>query len=139
LILDNVPKSKLAALDALAIWFHKSHRQTIRRTFPATDFSQGITNLSKISAAERLGLVFLFVILTQYDEGWQILHSTYEAYNAKTEREDELTTTEMPPVNLPAVLSVFEAMLCFDQWLNQTTYWTMEHHAESKNRCATGH
>ena len=88
--------------------------------------------MSKISAAERLGLVFLFVILAQYDESWQILHSTYEAYNAKTEREDELTTTEMPPVNLPAVLSVFEAMLCFDQWLNQTTYWTMEHHAESK-------
>jgi hypothetical protein len=23
-------------------------------------------------------------------------------------------------------------MLCFDQWLNQSTYWTMEHHAESK-------
>ena len=33
LILDNVPKSKQA--DALAIWFHKSHRQTISRTFPA--------------------------------------------------------------------------------------------------------
>ncbi len=132
LILDSVPKSKLAALDALAIRFHKSHRQTIRQTFPATDFSQGITNLSKISAAERLGLVFLFVIFAQYDEGWQILRSTFEAYNAKTAREDELTTADMPPVNLPAVLSVFEAMLCFDQWLNQTTYWTMEHHAESK-------
>jgi hypothetical protein len=89
--------------------------------------------LSKISAAERFDLVFLFVILAQYDEGWQILHSTFEAYNAKTAHEDELlTTAEMPPVNLPAVLSVFEAMLCFDQWLNQTTYWTMEHHAESK-------
>jgi hypothetical protein len=59
LILDNVPPSKLAALDALAIRFHKAHRQTIRRTFPATDFSQGITNLTKIFAAEQLGLVFL--------------------------------------------------------------------------------
>jgi hypothetical protein len=71
-------------LDALAIRFHKSHRQTIRRTFPATDFSQGITNLTKISAADRLGLVvFLFVILAQYDEGWQILESTFEARQAK--------------------------------------------------------
>jgi hypothetical protein len=103
LILDNVPKRKLAALDALAIRFHKLHRQTIRQTFPATDFRQGITNLSKISAAERLGLVFLFVILAQYDEGLQILHSTFETYNAKTAREDELTTAEMPPVNLPDV------------------------------------
>jgi hypothetical protein len=66
LVLENVPPSKLAALDALAIRFHKTHRQTIRNTYPATDFSQGITNLTKISAAERLRLVFLFVILAQY-------------------------------------------------------------------------
>ncbi|KAI2507626.1 hypothetical protein MHU86_6813 [Fragilaria crotonensis] len=58
LILENVPPSKLAALDALAIRFHNTHRPTIRRTFPATDLSQGITNLTKISTAERLGLVF---------------------------------------------------------------------------------
>jgi Plavaka transposase len=118
LVLENVPPSKLAALDALAISFHKSHRQTIRRTFPATDFSQGITNLTKISAAERLGLVFLFVILAQYDEGWKILESTFASREAD--------------VHLPDVLAVFEAMLCFDQWLNQATYWTAQHHAESK-------
>jgi hypothetical protein len=132
LILDNVPKSKLEALDALAIRFHKSHRHTIRRTFPATNFCQGITNSSKISTAKRLGLVFLFVILAHYDEGWQFLHSTFEAHKAKAARDDESSTVEVPPVDLPAVLSVFEAMFCFDQWLNQTTYWTMQHHAVSK-------
>ena len=103
----------------------------IRWTFPATDFSQGITNLSKISAAERLGLVFLFEILARYDEGWHIFHSTFAAHNANAARDDDSTTAEIPPVDLPAVLSVFEAMLCFDQWLKQTTYWTMQHHAES--------
>ena len=30
LVLKNVPPSKSAALDALAIRFHKTHRQTIR-------------------------------------------------------------------------------------------------------------
>ena len=103
LMLANVPKSKLATLDALDVRFHKSYRQTSRRTFPATDFSQGITNLSKISAADCLGLVFLFVILAQYDEGWQILRSTFAAHNAKTARDDESTTAEVPPVDLPAV------------------------------------
>ena len=122
LILDYVPKSKLAALDVLAIRFHKSYRQTIRRMFPATNFSQDITNLSKISAAECLGLVFLFLIVAQYDDGWQILHYTFEAHNAKATREDESPTGELPPVDLPAALSVFEAMLFLDQWLNQTTY-----------------
>ncbi len=65
-------------MDALAIRFHNSHRQTIRRTYPANDFSQDMTNLTKISAAARLGLIFLFVILAQYaDEGWLILESTF--------------------------------------------------------------
>ncbi len=95
--------------------------------------------MSKISAVERLGLVFLFVILAQYDEGWQILHTTCAAYNAKAAHDDESTTKEVPPVDLLAVLSIFEAMICFDQWLNQTTYWTMEHHAKSKSGYAKGH
>ena len=69
LVLDNVPASKKAAFDDLAIAFHKTHRQTYRKEYPATDFSNGITNLSNITASERLGLVFLFVILFQYDQG----------------------------------------------------------------------
>ncbi len=62
LVLDNVPASRKALLDNLAFKFHKSHRQTWRGNFPSTDFTNGITNLTKISASERLGLVFLFVI-----------------------------------------------------------------------------
>ena len=69
LVFKNVPASKKAALDHLAIRFHKFHRQTCRKQYPATDFSNGITNLAKISAAEQNGLVFLFVILFQYEEG----------------------------------------------------------------------
>ena len=67
--------SSLTSLDAIAVHFHKTHRQTYRKKYPATDFSNGITNLTKISASERLGLVFLFVILAQYDEGWAILNT----------------------------------------------------------------
>jgi hypothetical protein len=77
------------------------------------DFSNGISILTKISASERLGLVFLFVILAQYDEGWAILNTTLLA-STKT--------------NLKQVLTFFEAMLCFDQWLNQPTYWTKRNH-----------
>jgi hypothetical protein len=109
LILENVPPSKKAALDALAIKFHQSHMQRHRKMFPMTNCSNGITNLTKISAAERLGLVFLFVILAQYDEGWTILNETL------------IKRTE---TNLQNVLHVFEALLCFDAWLNQETYWS---------------
>jgi hypothetical protein len=109
LVLDNVPPSKKAALDSLAIKFHHSHRQTHRKMYPSTDFSNGITNLTKISAAERLGLVFLFIILAQYDEGWEILNATL---------------VERTETNLKNVLHVFEALICFDAWLNQSHYWS---------------
>ena len=102
LVLDNVPPSKKASLDRLAIKFHHSHRQTHRKMYPSTDFSNGITNLTKISAAERLGLVFLFIILAQYDEGWEILNETL---------------VEHTETNLKNVLHVFEALVCFDAWL----------------------
>ena len=130
LVLEIVPGSKLASLNALAIRFHKLHCQTVRKQYPATDFSQGITNLTKISADKRLGLVFLFVILSQYDEGWAILHSVF---NTKPSNSDKTETDEEEDhVNLADVIEVFKAMLCFDQWLNQPTFWTAANHAESK-------
>jgi hypothetical protein len=86
---------------------NKSHRQTICRSYPVTDFSNGITNLTKISAAQHLGLVFLFVILAQYDRGWDILCTALSKKNK---------------AQLDQVIHVFEGMLCFDRWLNQPTY-----------------
>ena len=117
MVLKNVPVSKQAALDVLAVQFHRTHRQTYRKVYPATDFSNGITNLTKISAAERVGLLFLFVILSQYDEGWMVLSTALQ----KKDR-----------TSLRKVIGVFEALLCFDQWLNKPTYWPAEYHTESK-------
>ena len=109
LVLQNVPASKRAELDWIAIDFHKSHRQTARKMYPATDFSNGITNLTNISASEQLGLVILFVIIFQYPRGWSILDTALHSRGTNT--------------TLPAVLELFEGMLCFDAWLNQDTYW----------------
>jgi hypothetical protein len=117
LVLENVPTSKKAALDGLAIRFHHTHRQTYRKAYPATDFSNGITNLTKISASERLGLVFLFVILANYDEGWRILDSALQSRTC---------------TKLASVVQLFEAMLCFDAWLNQESYWQLADTAEAK-------
>ena len=116
-VLEHVPARQKAKLDELAVHFHKSHRQTYRKVYPATDFSNGITNLTKITAKERLGLVFLFVILSQYDEGWQILSDALLKHGLSS---------------LPEIIHVFEGMLCFDAWTNKETYWKFEHHAASK-------
>jgi hypothetical protein len=42
LVLKNVPATKKASLDAIAVHFHKTHRQTYRKKYPATDFSNDI-------------------------------------------------------------------------------------------------
>jgi hypothetical protein len=118
LVLDNVPASRKALLDDLAFKFHKSHRQTWRKNFPSTDFTNGITNLTKISASESLGLVFLFVILAQYHEGWIILES---ALRKRTE------------TSLADIVELLEAMLCFDAWLNRGTFWRLEETAVAKD------
>ena len=60
LVLDNVPAPRNATLDMLTVQFHQRHRQTFRSRYPATDFS-------------RLGLVPLFVFLSQSDKGCDIL------------------------------------------------------------------
>jgi hypothetical protein len=108
LVLDSLPASKKAAFDDLAIAFHKSHRQTHRKDYPSTDFSNGVTNLTKITASERVGIVFLFVILFQYDEGWRMIQSCLEKKSNN---------------KVPEVLEVLESLLCFDAWLNQSHYW----------------
>ena len=117
LVLDNVPDTKKAALDTLAMRFHTSHRQTIRKAYPSTDFCNGITNLSNITANERHGLVFLFVILAQYDEGWAILQQALD-------KRDKAQLFE--------VINVFECMLCFDEWMNQKTFWNANTYARAK-------
>ena len=111
LVLENIPASKKADLDYLAVRFHKTHRQTYRKAYPATDFSNGITNLTRISASERLGLVFLFVILAHYDEGWELFETALDKHTSCTFRD---------------VLNLWECMLCFDSWLNRSTFWKIE-------------
>ena len=61
-----------------------------------------------MAARERLGLVFLFVILSQYDKGWDILDHTFQRRSTMTVKN---------------VIEVFEALLCFDAWLMQDTFW----------------
>jgi hypothetical protein len=61
--------------------------------------------------------VFLFVILYQYDEGWCILETTLQQH----------TTT-----NLPDILELFEAIICFNECLKQPTYWSVDEEKVSK-------
>jgi hypothetical protein len=73
------PRAKRLHWTALHCAFTTLTGKNFRSSFPSTTFCNGITNISKISAAERLGLVFLFVILGHYGEAWTILSSALES------------------------------------------------------------
>ena len=131
-VLDNVPASKKQLWIVLRCAF-TNPTANVSLQFPSTTFCNGITNITKISAAERVGLVFLFVILGHYDEGWTILSSALEnCHNSKpatTHPQTTARTGEPAPKRhcykpeFKDILQVFEALLCFDEWLRKDSYW----------------
>jgi hypothetical protein len=128
-VIDNVPPSKKAALNRLALRFHKTHRQSFCSSFPSTTFCNGITNISKIFAADCLGLVFLFGILGHYDKGWTILLSALDNGHKKKEATVPAQKCHQYEPSFKDILQVFGAMLCFDKWLRKDSYWA-DHKAE---------
>ena len=108
MVVDHLTAGQKALLDGMAVQFHRRHSQSDRKSFPATDFSNGVTNLSKISASERVGLLFLFVILANLDGGAAVFKAAFAVHGGTNVRD---------------IIELFESMLTFDAWLNQDTYW----------------
>lgn len=110
---------KLRMLDRMAIAFDKTCCQSIRSSFPRTDFARGITNLTLVECSEQSGALFLFAALIMQVEAWQELDSSFP--------------------NLEAVLGTMECLLCFEAWLDQSTFWEIgdaSGEAEAENAMA---
>ena len=99
----GISNESLAKLDGMAFSFDKTCRQTIRSSFPRTDFSRGITNLSQVECSEQSGTLFLLAALTMQVEGWHLLERHF--------------------ADMEAVLGTIECLLCFEAWLDQFTFW----------------
>jgi hypothetical protein len=84
LIFECMTASQKYRLDELAQNFHKCHHQFAHKNFPQTDFSNGMTNLSNMTASEECGLVFLLICLAQFDDGWKLLNDALVTKGHKT-------------------------------------------------------
>ena len=93
-------------LDRMAMKFDMTCCQSIRSSYPRTDFSRGITNLTSVECSEQSGALFLLAALTMQVQGWHAIASNYEN-----------------PETLEAVLGTMECLLCFVAWLDQHTFW----------------
>ena len=110
-VLNHFTDKARAELDILAIKFKNNHRQKHKQTFPKISFSSGFTNLSKVQASEWVGILYLMCILVQKDKGWDIIN------NALIKGSNGETSD---------VLYIFELILCFDAWINKTTFWSTD-------------
>lgn len=110
-IFDCLSKGEKKKLDQMAQKFHRTHRQSARKLFPQTDFSNGVTNLSNTTAKEDCGSVFLLICLAQSNEGWALISRAWNQ-NDKSMAE---------------ALHALEALVCFDAWTKLDTYWPIEH------------
>src|SRR5512136_662390 len=111
LIFECMMASQMYRLNELAQTFHKCHRQSACKNFPQTDFSNGMTNLSNMTASEECGLVFLLICLLRFDDGWKLLNDALVTKGHKT--------------NLSEVLEALEAMSCFDAWSQMDKFWKL--------------
>ncbi len=69
--------------------------------------------MTRVTARKRLGLLFLFAILSQYDEGMDILDHTFERKSTTTVKD---------------VVELFEAL---DAWLMLGTFWDSSNSAQA--------
>ena len=91
--------------------FHSKHSQTCCQAYPSIDFSRGITNLTKLTSNENIGMLFVLVILSHYDDGWDVLQSSMNRRSNTA--------------NVKDVIELLEAFLCMHTWLKQDKMWPL--------------
>ena len=62
----------------------------------------------------------LFVILFQYDKGWNIITKCFE----KERKENTGNQGVQQGFDVPGLLEVLESLLTFDAWLRKSDYWS---------------
>ena len=108
IIVNAMPQVLRLAIDVMAATFNKRHHQSYWQLYPKTDFSKGVTNLTRLTADEICGLVFVLAALFKTTRGGEILELSIEFCD------------EIPDgVHASGVIEVLECLLCFWAWARQ--------------------
>jgi len=107
-----------AHLDSLIQRAAAQLRQTARRDYPRADFTKGFTNLTLITARKRSGALFILcLILSQKKNS---LHFSRIFGGAAGDNMARISKGEKV---VAAFVTMFETLLCFEQWCKQDTFW----------------
>ena len=107
-----------AHLDSLIQRAAAQLRQTARRDYPRANFIKGFTNLTLIRASKRSGALFILcLILSQKKNS---LHFSRMFGGAAGDNMARISKGEKV---IAAFVTMFETLLCFEQWCKQDTFW----------------
>lgn len=85
LVVDPLPPLAKHKLDLLVDEILVPHRSSLKSTYPRTNFSNGFTNLTLITASEWVGCAYVLLLVLSTDRGRSIMESRFE-------REDLMVT-----------------------------------------------
>jgi len=137
-IFDSLGTKGRVAVDQLSREFLCNHRSALKSHFPRVNFTKGITNLTKITASENVGVMFTLTIILVSTSGREYLSDTFSS-SSKRKRKQRMSdnsgkkqeikersgkiewTNNSTPMSLESfgyfeVLNFLEMILCFDAW-----------------------
>ena len=117
LCMGKLTTTRKTEIDRLGRLLTNKTRQTAKQAYPKTSFANP-SQVTMCSAKEHVGLLFLFVIISHYDDGWKFLNS-------------QLDLKSNGEVTLIHIMELFEALLCFEKWLCQPQQWDLEEEARA--------
>ena len=117
----ELPKKALAELDALIQRLVKDPNQHAYENFPRALWPDGVTTLSMLSGAEKVGKLFAITLVAQTLEGMEFFCRVLPG--------GEVTWKKM--------LYCFQQILCYWSWLKQDRFWNAddEQGCEKATRC----
>ena len=116
--LGKLTTTRKTQIDRLGRLLTNKTRHTAKQAYPKTSFANP-SQVTMCSAKEHVGLLFLFVMISHYDEGWRFLNLQLDL---KSDGE---------AITLIHIMELFKALLCFEKWLCQPQQWDLEEEARA--------
>lgn len=121
LMLEDLSEELKLDIDRYAQRFHEAHRQSARQQYPPTDFSDGLCNMTRLSAGKVTGMLFVLCCLLMRGDFWKMI-------------QPRLKKKGVHDIDL--LLQTLEALLAFDAWTHKKQYWNLVDTEEEANAIA---
>jgi len=87
---EKVTPARKKEIDLLVDEIMCPQRSSIRPLYPRVNFTNGFTNLTLLTATERLGVCFTLMILSMMKRGQDVLEHVLQQYNKDNDIDEDM-------------------------------------------------